>query len=397
MREQDRGDRSLPVGNDLAVTTMARRLVTHNLLHEAAYFEAAKSITWFSIRELSVFIDLFCLYDDIAVLDWNLRSFPRDGSSEFFGLLEDAKFVRNYEAHGDTRVTDSACAHLGFALGRNAVIDDCRQVVELCTNADFVGQVAAFFPREQHELQRGWDWLRAIRPDENIRAEFESDKDILRSTVFLVRTFLYASLAEVWGMPFVPDLARSSALRPMVKGEGNLRQQILEKLRTVFQEQPLGDDFGLTRNVTALAGIVFGRALEKGNVVQEMAKLRNELAPLRARLRKFEDIIQHGTAAEETAAKGEWSRAFEELEHEFGEGDGNVTINVILRLAAAASRILSDPTAIGRWIDAIMGQPKEWLLETLNKKPLIEIHQLRKDMPATGRLRGDIARLFNVV
>lgn len=398
MREKKRDERIAPGSDDHMAPSTARRLVTHGLIHEAACFEAAKDLDWHSVHELSVFIDLFCLYDDVAALNWNLRSFPQDGSSEFFGLLEDEKFIRNYDAHEHPRAMDAACARLGVALGGNAVIGNSHQVVELCTNSEFLKPVAAFFPREPSEFQRGWEWLRTMGPHENIREKLENDKDVLLGTVFLVRSFLYASLAEVSGMPFVPDLARSSALLPVIVGEKNLRQQIIDRLGAAFHGQPLSDDFGLTRNVTPLAGIVFDRAFpKKANVVPEMARLRNELAPLRARLRTYEDIIQTGTAVDEIAAGRKWSRAFKELEDEFGKGDGIITIDVLLRLAAAGSRILVDPLSPGKWLDALIGQPKEWLSQMINNKPLIEIHRLRKQMPATGRLHHSISRLFNLM
>jgi hypothetical protein len=372
------------------------RLVTHNLLHEAASFENARTVDWFSIRELSVFIDLFCLYDDIAALDWNLRSFPRDGSSEFFALLEEEEFVRSCDSQLDIRVKSATSGRLASFLGGNVPIDACRDVVELCTNAEFVQRVAAFFPREQAQFKRGWDWLHTIGPGENLRKKFEGDSEILLSSVFLVRTFVYASLAEVWQMPFTADQVRSKTLLLMNSEEQNLRQRIIETLSTAFKQQPLGDDFGLTRNVTPLAGIVFDRAApDKHRIAKEMALLRKELAPLRERLREAESLIQTGTAEHEMAAKRKWNRAFEQLNREFGDGDGSVVFRPTLEFAAITSKILLEPMATGKWVDAIMGQPAERLLGMLNRKPLIELHRLRRKMPATGRLSRKIAKMLD--
>jgi hypothetical protein len=372
------------------------RLVTHNLLHEAASFENTRTVDLFSIRELSVFIDLFCLYDDIAALDWNLRSFPRDGSSEFFALLEDEKFVRSCDSQLDMRVKSATSGRLASFLGGNVPIDACRDVVELCTDAEFVQRVAAFFPREQAQFKRGWDWLHTVGRGENLRKKFEGDSEILLSSVFLVRTFVYASLAEVWQMPFTADQVRSKTLLLMSSEEQGLRQRIIETLSTAFKQQPLSDDFGLARKVTPLAGIVLDRAApDKHRIPREMARLRKELAPLRERLREVESMIQTGTAAQEIAAKRKWNRAFEQLKGEFGEGDGSVAFRPILEFATVTSKILLEPMAAGKWVDAIMGQPAEFLRGMLNRRPLLELHRLGKKMPATGRLRRKIAEMFD--
>jgi|HubBroStandDraft_2_1064218.scaffolds.fasta_scaffold03649_7 hypothetical protein len=389
-------ERPTASGARVTVPSLGRRLVTHNLLHEAAYFESAPNLTWYPIHELSVFIDLFCLYDDVAVLDWHLRSFPRDRTSEFFTLLEDERFIKNHEVSGDQEVMNSTCARLGVFLGKNASIGHCREIVALCTKPALVAQVASFFPREQKELQCGWDLLKTKGHEKHFQINFENDKDVLLSSVFLVRTFLYLSLAEQLKMPFVPDLARSHPSLQMTTGERNLRQRVIEKLGDVFQAKALDIDVELARNVTPLASLVFDRASDKKDVVRQMAQLRHELAPLRVRLRRFEDIIQHGTLAEEIAAKRKWKSAFGELQHEFGVDEDSVRSHPLVKLLGVASKILAQPTSLGNWIEAVMAQPNESLLRILDKRPLIEIYQSRREMPATGRLRADIARLFDV-
>ena len=78
-----------------------RRLTTQNFLISSSFYERDEKLGWDSINDLSTLIDLFCLYDDVAVLGRQTNLFFDQKNSDIAALFNQTKFVRildGYEA-----------------------------------------------------------------------------------------------------------------------------------------------------------------------------------------------------------------------------------------------------------------------------------------------------------
>jgi hypothetical protein len=151
----------------------------------------------------------------------------------------------------------------------------------------------------------------------------------------------------------------------------------------------------LRQTITPFAAIVFERAYpSKKNIIREMAKLREELAPFRIRMRKYEKKAFWSDWDENNEAENKWQEVLNEIEKSFGKEPKLITFKRGLGFGEALGELVQEPHKIGSWTKLLLGQPLEVTQRMLLRAPVIEIHQLRKNLPGPPQLWKTASRLF---
>jgi hypothetical protein len=301
----------------------------------------------------------------------------------------------------DERTLNTACAKLGAFIETEVKPADLRGLFQAVLNPEPAGRETISKPDEGADLQAGTEWLQTLPEGIDIVKQLEREPEMHRPITFALRTFLYSAHADTLQVTLTADSVRSDILELMSKKEQTLKQTLRERLLTTlgeaFGKQPRLYDSGLTRRITPLSAIVFERAgSEKKQISRELLKLRNELSPLRERIREAEKSI-FGSAADERSAYNKWEGAFKEIERKFGDGEGLVTIRGALSMAESAADMVAEPYKPKGYVKAIREVPLEIAFRMFSRRTATEIHRLKRDLPASGRLARTASRLFGEI
>lgn len=378
-----------------------QRLTTQNLLASAALFESQERVNWATIEDLSALIDLFCLYDRAIVIGHKNdkpQSVPQSG---LFDLFKDFVNFRPPEEEVEVEAfRRSASQHLATFLGDEEDSDRFRLVFEMVfRSARYNWAVTP--PDTPDDLEIGKQWLLTAPTHADLvkLLKGESEDAYRRGTAFLVRTFLYLAYANVNQIVFTPDTTRAPVLENILAKEEQFRGRLLSRLQKPFKDHQM-----LGRRVAPFAAIVFKRAApDKRNIPAEMAKLREELAPLRNRLHDIEDRLQgRRSYDEELAAEAQWNSILAEIERDFTRSSfrhasAEVKIERALNLAGPVNEFIDKPTSPGTWAKALLGAPLKVVYHTLRRRPVIEIHRLQRQLPGSKQLEKLISNLFGEV
>jgi hypothetical protein len=270
-----------------------QRLITQNLIADAARFEISDALDLNSISELSKFIDIFCLYDKVTVLGRQAYSMMRR-NSEFIDALDQIVEIKEF---GDrTKVIDIASAHLGTYLdGRQGDASWKSRLLDAVLSPDAVERSFDPNPDSASDLELGDLWLKTLPTSADVVSELKKEREAHRGATFLIRRFLYLAYSDVTGLPFTPDAVRSVVLEKVLREEQALRSKLIAKLKEAGSMSLMGNNTHLTRRISPLASIVYERAWpKKENIVSEMVALRSELRSLRERLRSVEQELLVG-------------------------------------------------------------------------------------------------------
>jgi hypothetical protein len=361
------------------------RLITQNLLAAAALHESKNQrATWETVRDLSVFINVFCLYDRLEVMGRQAYSMIPKENSEFHGALRDVIRVSDVK---NKEVLAAACAHLVAFLGEGRSVEEYVPLFHWMQRPDAVERGYSSLPDGPVEVENGKVWLQTLPDKGDIVAELNREPALHRSVTFLARSFIYLAQADASGVALTSDGARSVVFETVDGEERALRAQLLRKIGETFLDSRLGDEFNLTRDITPLAAIVIDRASpHRSNIPREMVRLRDELTTLRARLRTAEEELFSGTRDNEVAAYRKWKAVFDEIEREFGKGDHLLTTSGVLGFAEGVAGAALKPKEPKGWFQ-LLSLPVDIVRRILSRRTIIELHRLRSQLPASENLR----------
>ena len=371
------------------------RLVTQNLLASASACVNAPDVTWNALQDLCTLIDLFCLYDRLIILGRQAYELYLSNRSEFGSALREAVTIDEFQR--DDRTIQAACAHFGAFVEE---VDDTTKFEPLFTAILTPDAIARSFSQDP-DTERGVEeaklWFRTLPTGSDIVNALERDRDYHRPVTFLARSFLYLAHADANRIPLTSDCTRAPIFQGAIQTERNLRQRLLAKLNQQSEDRILTDDFSgreLTRQISSLASIVFERAYpDRKNIAKHLLQLRAELMPLRARIRSAEDRALWRNKAEEIDAANDWQKVFDEIERLFGKGERLVTLSSVLGFAEGAVGAYLKPEDAKGWFK-LPELPLTVLQRLLARRSVIELYQLRDEIPASGRLSQTIGRLF---
>lgn len=405
-----------------------RRLITYNLLNSALACAQAERqrVSLLQVEDLCTLIDLFCLYDGVVLLghNWGWHGPELAKWNDLAAALAEHDFIHEvdpWDLEGDD--LDRAHAkHLAAFLGQDLDTFACESLtvhnglrgdyVEFRTGfgagpTDLMDHLRARARRERptwdahvhlggapDEWSEKMRWVRAV-PERSamVAALREEARQDQRMHKFIRRTFVYVAYADVQRMSFTPDTARHPVLEGIVAEENQFRGRLQSALRSIVGETTPGDK-DLLRRVPPLAAVLFQRARTAHDIVPELVRLRNDLAPLRKRLGDLEWQMLFESRDVAIGAAAKWDRAIDEVERNFGLEPRLITGKAALQLGEHLGEAVDNPTRLTPWLAALAKLPAEVISRLIARRTLIELHRLRPELPASERLRDAIQRIL---
>jgi hypothetical protein len=118
--------------------------------------------------------------------------------------------------------------------------------------------------------------------------------------------------------------------------------------------------------------VVFDRAWpERRNIAREIERLRKELAPLHERLRRAEGDIFWGKRDAEIGTAQEWNKVFDEIDRQFGRGEGLLNLSSALGFAEGVAGVALMPKHPARWFK-LLNLPTELTQRILSRRTVID-------------------------
>lgn len=429
--EQPTPDESATVG----VGEPGRRLITYNLLNSALACTRAEHhrISLPQLEDLCTLVDLFCFYDGVVLLghNWKFDGPELAKRNDLAAALAECDFIREVNPW-DLKGSDlnrAHAKHLAAFLGQDIdtfedglpTVDDglAEDYVEFSMGHRDIGNVATptdlmdHLHEQAHRERTPWDahahlggdpddwseqmrWVRTVPERSKMVIALKKEaREHQRMHKFIMRTFVYVAYADVLRMPFIPDTARHPVIEGIVSEEDQFRGRLQSALKSVVVETTPGDK-DLLRRVPPLAAVLFERARTARDIVPELVRLRNELAPLRETLRNLERQMLYELHDTAIRAATKWDQAVEEVECNFGLEPRFVTLKLALKLGEHFGETVDNPTSFNSWWAALAQLPAKVMRRLIARRTLIELHRLRPELPASERLRGSIQRIFRL-
>jgi hypothetical protein len=368
------------------------RVLTQNLITSADFALNASKPDWSAVQDLATLIDTFCLCDGAVALGRGIVDHSsHTGMGEF---LETSGFLSVQHPDDSTgqEISVAAKRHLLTYLGANAPDDEAfDKLIQFGLTPNAAVNGLTYNPDRRQEVEVGSEWLKTTPSTSDILDRLRKEKNETRGTTFVVRSFLYLAYSEITGYLLVPDATRIPVIGGAVAAEQEVRQQILQTL----QKTSSGARTALTERVSPFAAVVFQRA--EGNrrkIPAQMDLMRAELAPLRRRLRSAEQKIFYGEGDEVADAVNEWDRVNKEISRSFGTEPHLISVEGILGLGRTGADAVDSPLKAKSWMSLLLGLPADVLSRVIARRPAVELHRLRRDRPAAGRLELSIRALF---
>jgi hypothetical protein len=376
---------------------LGMRLITQNLLTSAASLEWSNDPDWLAVQDFSLLVDHFLLYDGAIVVGKGVEAWMKELDSSIYDLLERTQFISTttLDASLEQNVACTARQHLVAFLGKDASVD-YDELFRFSLDASHTSYDLSYIPDGREEIKGGQRWLLTSPSTRALIEQIGKESHYhARGVAFLLRTFLYLAYADVTKTPFTPDSARAAAVETVLAAETRFRDELRTAMSDAWRSRKgLGDE-ELRRQVSPLAAVVLERAApEWSSVIQELQHLREELAPLRKRLREAEWGALWGTDEDSIMAKREWEAAQEEIGRSFGHEPHLITLKRGVAFSEALGELADKPTSYSSWLSAVLSLPLEIVSRMHARRPAIELHRLRRDLPAVERLRGSLRQLL---
>lgn len=252
------------------------------------------------------------------------------------------------------------------------------------------------------KLHAGRDWFDALSGQEWLSAARWSEGELvpddpsrIHPATYVTRTFLYMAYAQLKDLPLMTEVARMPLVQKGTDSEKALAERLRKELEAAGHAAPARRFPELRRSLSPLAAIVFERAARNpSNLPNQMARLRDELAPLRKRLREAEYEIRYGDLDSADITAKRWEKVFTEMRRTYGGDPKVVSFDGLMDFGVAGADVVDNPASATSWIGAIVGMPVSIMRRLLARRPLLEIHRLRKELRGDGRLKDVVQQLF---
>lgn len=401
-------------------------LTTWNLLNSAALLEdpEREHIPLSSVQDLAALIDMYCLYDEAAVVGRGIGSVTEHRALHH--ALREANFLRIVDGFSEP-VVSTWVKHLALFMGKsldalaNTANRQARRspwyaaLFNHVSETPYVDRYSCdkYTKRlfrgamEQAIIDLGGppdfvdtDDPRLATPEARrvLVAEllFESGQ-WSRTDTFVLRSFLYLAHADVENVPFIPDFNRQHIIESATVRAAEYRATLARQLQIAMTEAvatsvPDGQVF---RRLPPLSTVVFERARSREGIISQMVSLREELAPLRQQLARLEDDIYHGSADQAKDADSRWQRAVEEVSDNFGLRPRLWSWRGAAKFAEQLGGTVDKPTSYASWTKALAALPVDVISRLVRRRTVVGLHRLSREIPAAGTLRETLERLFS--
>lgn len=372
------------------------RLITQNLLISAAVFEREQHIQETALQDLSILIDLFCLYDCAVVLGRSEWAEFNKLQTDLGSMLKQHEFIDIQHPDSET-ITQVARKHLASFLGIEDV-ERYQGILRYALTPSEIAYRSEALPDGMKEIELGKEWLYTASSREGLLRQLGRERNAARGTTFFIRTFLYLAYADVAKLTFTPDAIRCPVLEGVLRDENEfLRKSLLTKLQTTWEHYPQSGYLALRRTVSPFAALVFERAKNRSDIVFEMEMLRQELAPLRERILSLEEKALWGSRDEAIEAERNWNQALNEIEKKFGKDPRLINIERAISWSGSIGEVIDNPTSWKSWLASLTEVPVQVAVRLASQRPAVEIHHLRSKLPAPDRLARSVERLFGTI
>lgn len=95
-----------------------------------------------------------------------------------------------------------------------------------------------------------------------------------------------------------------------------------------------------------------------------------------------------------TDAANRWGMVNDELAKSFGKDPHLVSLESVLRFGGNIGDLADEPTKSKTWMAVLLGLPFDILKRVILRRPAIELHRLKRDLPGTGRLKAALVNMF---
>lgn len=370
----------------------ASRLITQNLLISAETALRSNYVDKSNIIDLSSLINLVVLHDNILILggnNHNLSCEIVDWVSENINLNKD-----NVE---NPAIISLAKKHLTVYFGKEKS-DRFNTVFELALNPEVSLYESYLYPEwdGSNEINLSLEELALLESQDDARIKLGQSPKLNLDLQFLMRTFLYMAYTDFSSIPFTPDNTRAPIVTKLIqKQEATLRGQLSEAIQKQFIEYPKIGGREIRSLTTPFATVVFQRS--KGNrtkILEETIRLRDEMEKTRIRLSDLERKMLMFSRDESIAAESQWKKVIKEIERDFGVEPNLVSFKRGISFTKEIGEVMDDPKSWKAWLATLALLPVEVITRLYNRRPVFEIHSLRKQLPGINRLDSLIHELF---
>jgi hypothetical protein len=174
------------------------RLITQNLLTAAACSETDTPMTWSMLEQLSILIDLVCLYDQVWIMGrqaYDMLSALQSGPHK---TCRSAFQVGNFNGES---VVESASGRLAAYFHDPAGPDRYMPLVRAVLSPGSITRSFRAVPDQLDDHREGELWLQTLPEGADAVTLLNDDEDAYRSVTFFLRTFLYLAYAEESQIP----------------------------------------------------------------------------------------------------------------------------------------------------------------------------------------------------
>ena len=364
-----------------------KRLLTQNLVISAIAAERARGrgVRWPAVADLSSVIDVYCLFDEAHVLGRNVNVHEGYSRSELMRLLSPFITSDYIADEAAKRVRAVAAAHVQSAL-RETSGNESKEKTSTAFEDDIASAALPQLQEATGPFDFGQDWT----VDTLLSPMVPSDAEhqfLPRQSSYYIRTFLYLAYSDAFRIPLTVDNGRQAVVDSILEREDTLAGNLLSTLKKAYASHGHAMYTSVRQRVSPLAAIVFDRAATaRSSVAEEMQTLRAELAPLRTEIRVAEYAMLNGSYDDEQEGIIRWQRVFEELKRSYGDEPALVTARSALNFGENAAKLVDDGGKAESWLKTLLSLPANVISRIVARRPVIEIHRLRNDVPASARL-----------
>lgn len=388
----------------------SQRLTTYNLVNSAFEINRKSVVSWETIQNLSVLIDIFCLYDHAVVLggqgsqDNVVLEFEKRHAESGMSVPGEQFFLVEQLAQNSDSVRRATKQHLALFLGAGSASGIHQHIGDYVFDELFDTTLRMsgirrepYEPDSTDQIEFGREWLLTVPERKDISNELLREQEAAKGVSYLMRTFMYLAYADSNRLVLTADATRMPVLDQVAQVEEQFRGKLIQHLRAKWQENPVTLGSALWSRISPLSSIVYERAApRRERIWKEMIELRAELAPVRQRLRAIEDQSLYATSLKDAEdAIRALNGIIEEIDRSF-QGDHNL-IHTSVKPFLSFGKSIAGPGDLHHpkaWLEALIQSPVAVLSRIINRRGAIEIHRLRSQMPPNGRLSSAVSRLF---
>jgi len=370
------------------------RLTGWNIFFSASWYERSEAFTWAALSDLVCLIDLITLHDSLHVLgDASLPPFITH-HTPFFEAIKASRLVQVDQPLGDqeARIRSVATRRLELYLGPVGGLDAARLLEAARDTLRVPAQlsIGEMNTDVRHELTDPKIGSSPAR----LRRLLSSDAAPAGLPAFLARTFYYAAYSDVENIPWVPDHVRVPLARDLMKVERGLAEDLRKRLQKHWEDTPISGRLEILQRTSPFAAVVFMRCKgDRTAIPDEMLGLRNEFSQTRMNLLELESEL-HSSRDRAVEIKRKWLKVLGEVDKRYGPSPARVTLESGISLAEDAAEVVPRPEDVGAWLKALGGLPMEFLKGLLRRRPIAQIHRIRRELPAAATLKKVINVLF---